>query len=81
MVARVVQPRARRRSAPLLRDASGWPESRLNGMSPIRLLAAATLLTLGVALGAGRAGADEGLTLGGAAGAGPASAVVLAAGR
>jgi hypothetical protein len=75
MVARVAAVRARRLTAPPARSPSGWPASRLNGTSPIRLLAAATLLTLGVALSAGGTGADH-------ASAAPAAATALvAAGR
>jgi hypothetical protein len=55
MIAREIALMQRRRTPVAVAASAAWPASRLNGTSPIRLLAAATLLTLGVALSAGRA--------------------------
>jgi hypothetical protein len=59
MVARLRALGPPRAPAQVLRPQVVWPASRLNGTSPIRLLAAATLVVLGVALSAGRSGASE----------------------
>jgi hypothetical protein len=67
MVARVRVLEPPRAPGQVLRRRVSWPASRLNGTSPIRLLAAVTLVILGIALSASRGAAAE-------LGSGPAGA-------